>query len=86
MKVELFYSPGCKKCIAGREALKAAAETACAELEWRELNVIEELDYAVELGVLTLPALVIDQQLVFTSLPTPAQLAHALQQRLIKDA
>ena len=86
MKVELFYSPGCTKCIASRAQLKAAAEAACGELEWRDLNVIEELDYAVELGVLTLPALAINRQLVFTSLPTPAQLAQAVRQRAIKDA
>jgi hypothetical protein len=50
-------------------------------LDWRELNVLDELDYAVQLGVLTLPAVAIDGELVFTSLPTRRQLLAALSER-----
>lgn len=82
MKVELFYSPGCQKCAAAREGLRQAAEQVAPNLLWRELNVLEELDYAVELGVLTLPAIAIDRELVFSSLPTPTQLAEALRRRV----
>lgn len=78
MKVELFYSPGCSQCAAVREDLKATAERTVAGIEWRELNVLEDLDYAVELGVLSLPAIAVDGQLVFSSLPTPHQLRDAL--------
>ena len=46
MKVELFHAPGCSRCAAAREGLKAAAQMAVAELEWREINVLDELDYA----------------------------------------
>lgn len=81
MNVELFYTEGCKKCAAVRADLKAAAKQAAPDVAWREINVLDELDYAVELGVLTLPALVIDRELVFSSLPTPAQLTRALQHR-----
>jgi cytochrome c-type biogenesis protein len=51
MKVELFFTPGCKKCEAAREGLKAAAHEASPNLVWREINAQEELDYAVELSV-----------------------------------
>ena len=81
MKVELFFSPGCQKCAAAREGLREAAEQAIPGLQWRELNVLEELDYAVELGVLTLPAMAIDRELVYSSLPTPAELVKALRAR-----
>ena len=86
MKVELFYSPGCQKCAAAREGLRAAAEQVIPDLVWRDLNVLEELDYAVELGVLTLPAMAIDRKLVFSSLPTPAQLVKVLRQRRAQEA
>jgi thioredoxin 1 len=45
------------------------------------VDVLKEIDYAVELGVLSLPAITIDKELVFSSLPTLAQLSQALQQR-----
>jgi len=81
MKVELFYSPGCHECAAAQASLKAAAQEANARVEWHELNVLDELDYAVELGVLTLPAIAIDGKLVFLSLPTPQQLRKVLIER-----
>ena len=59
MKVELFYSPGCSQCAVVREDLKATAERTVAGIEWRELSVLEDLDYAVELGVLSLPAIAV---------------------------
>ncbi len=81
MKVELFHAPGCSRCAAARDDLKAAAEAAVTELEWREINVLDEMDYAVEHGVLSLPAIVVDGELEFSSLPTPQQLRAALIRR-----
>ena len=86
MIVELFYSPGCAKCAAGQASLKEAALRAVEGLQWRELNILGELDYAVELGVLTLPAIAIDGELVFASLPTPEQLREALIARTTRTA
>lgn len=86
MKVELFYSPGCTECFASQARLKAAAQDAVENIEWHELNVLEELDHAVELGVLTLPSIVIDGELVFTSLPTAQELRAALIQRTVRRA
>jgi len=86
MKIELFYSPGCTQCAAARDGLKAAARQAVAEVDWRELNVLDEIDYAVELGILSLPAIAIDGELAFASLPTPRQLRTALTQRVQRKA
>ncbi len=81
MKVELIYAPGCGKCIQRKAELRSTAEAAFDGIEWRELNVLDSIDYAVELGVLSLPAIAIDGVLVFTSLPTAKQLYQALQSR-----
>jgi thioredoxin 1 len=81
MNVELFY----RRCAEAREGLKAVTLEAAPDMVWREINALEELDYAVELGVLTLPSVAINSVLVFSSLPTPAQLASELQQRLGKE-
>jgi glutaredoxin len=81
MKVEIFYTPGCSECVAAHAKLRTAAREAVKDLEWRELNVLDDLDYAVELGVITLPSIVVDGELVFTSMPTVAQLREALIKR-----
>jgi thioredoxin 1 len=85
MKVELFHAPGCSRCAAARKDLKAAAETAVDGVEWREVNALDEIDYAVDHGVLSLPAIVVDGELMFSSLPTPQQLRAALTHRNARE-
>ena len=81
MKVEVFYTPGCSECVAAHAKLRTVAQEAVRDVEWRELNVLDELDHAVELGVITLPSIVVDGELVFTSMPTVEQLRIALIER-----
>jgi glutaredoxin len=81
MKVEMFYSPGCPECVAAHAKLRLAAQEAVKDLEWRELNVLDDLDHAVGIGVMTLPSIVVDGELVFTSMPTVTQLRDALIER-----
>jgi thioredoxin 1 len=81
MKVEMFYTPTCPECVAAHAKLRTAAREAVKDLEWREINVFEHLDHAVELGVMTLPSIVVDGELVFTSMPTVTQLRNALIER-----
>jgi protein-disulfide isomerase len=81
MRIELFHARGCPACAHARAELRTAAQEVVKDLDWREVDVIENLDRAVDLGVLTLPAVVIDGELVFASLPSVAQLRKALVQR-----
>lgn len=84
MKIELFYTPGCSECSAAQARLKEAAEEIVNDVEWHELSVVERIDYAVDLGVLTLPSIAIDGELVFTSMPSPEQWRQALKQRTVR--
>ena len=86
MRVEIFYSAGCERCATDLEGLQAAARQVVSELVWREINVLEEIDYAVELGVLTLPAIAVDGELIFGALPSAGQLREALTQRAKRKA
>lgn len=81
MKVEMFYTPGCAACVAQHDELRAAAEAIVKDLEWHDINILDDVDRAVDLGVLTLPSIVIDGALTFTSMPTVAQLRKALIER-----
>jgi thioredoxin 1 len=78
MKVEIFHTRGCPACVAAHAELRTAAREAVQDLEWREVNVVDNLDHAVDLGVLTLPSIVMDGELVFTSMPTVTKLREAL--------
>jgi len=78
MKVEIFYSPGCVACVDAHAKLRSAAQKAVKNLDWREVSVLDHLDRAVELGVMTLPSIVVDGELVFTSMPTVKELRDAL--------
>ncbi len=83
IKVEVFASPGCGKCGQAKEVLrKLSAELGAGRVQWREVNVLEELDYAVDLGVLATPAIAIDGMLVFTGLPSVRRLRGELERRL----
>jgi len=83
LQVEIFSSPGCGKCAHAKDILRRMAqELGDDTVVWREVNILEELDYAVELGVLSTPAIAIDGQLVFPALPSPNRLRAELSSRL----
>lgn len=81
MKVEVLLSGMCATCRRELPALRMAARAVDPAVEWREIDILEAIDYAVELGVLKPPALAIDGELVFPSLPTVAALIAAMQGR-----
>lgn len=78
--IEVIAAPGCKKCARAQGELRAIAASVLGEgqLVWREVNVLEELDYAVSLGVLSMPAIAVNGELKFSSLPTPEQFRTGL--------
>lgn len=82
MKIELFQVQGCGNCSAARDELRAVAERSAPGATWREVDPVKELDYAVQLGVISLPAVAVDGQLVFSSLPTASQLENELRRRV----
>ena len=83
IRVEVFSSPGCGKCGHAKTVLsKLANELGGGKIEWREVNILDEMDYAVELGVLSTPSIAIDGELVFTSLPSAKNLQIELEKRL----
>ena len=81
MKVEILHATGCAKCLRELDSLRAVARQVDPAVEWQEIDILQALDYAVELGVLKPPAVAIDGELVFLSLPTSAALDAALRER-----
>ncbi len=82
LEIELFTSPGCPRCARLRTLVEAYAARARSGLHVRVVDVVAELDRAVELGVRATPALVVDGRLVLTGTPAPARLRSLLDERL----
>ncbi len=83
IRVEVFSLPGCSKCGRAKEVLCQVIEYLGTELiEWSEVNILQEMDYAVRLGLLTTPAIVIDGQLTFSGLPSSRKLQQEIESRL----
>lgn len=52
IKIEVFTAPGCGKCGKANNELEAIVDRLGSEkFEWREVNILQEMDYAIELGV-----------------------------------
>lgn len=83
--VEVFASPGCRTCGRAKEVLREIAEESGGRVEWREVNVVEELDYAISLGVLATPAIAFDGRLAFTGLPPTRKLRAELDRYLARE-
>lgn len=65
LKVEVFSSPGCGKCAQARDVLKEVVESLGTDkVSWREVNILEEMDYAVDLGIMASPSIAIDGALL----------------------
>lgn len=83
IKIEVFSSPGCGKCGHAKEVLrKLTDELGGDQILWREVNILDEMDHAVQLGVLSTPSIAIDGELIFASLPSAKNLRAELERRL----
>ena len=83
INIEIFSSPGCGKCGHAKEVLcKIADAMGGDKIQWREVNILEEIDYAVGLGVMTTPSIAINGKLVFAGLPSAKKLRGELEQQL----
>jgi len=84
INIEVFSSPGCGKCGHAKEVLRKLVEEIGDDLfQWREVNILEEMDHAVEIGVMSTPSIAINGELIFTSLPSSKKLQAELERRLV---
>lgn len=80
--VELLFAGGCGKCAEARDALRGEAQSLGAQ--WKEIDVAKNPVRAVDLGVVSTPAVAIDGDLVFAALPSASELRKAIRARTAK--
>lgn len=81
--VEVLTASGCGRC----QNTKSLAKEVIAELNdcrvhYREISVVENIDYAVQLGVMSTPAIALNSELVFAEPPSKTKLRQAILERL----
>ena len=81
--IELFSATACNRCAKAKKCIQTMVDELGENIIlYRELDVLEELDYAVSLGILTTPAIAINGELVFSGMPTIKRLQDELEKRL----
>lgn len=85
--VEVLTASGCGRCqkaktLAKRVIAQIEGKDQDADIQYREINVVEEIDYAVQLGVMSTPAIAINGELVFPAPPSATKLRQAILERL----
>ena len=84
INIEVFVLPGCERCLSGLSELKEVVRSFGPDVyRWEERNLLENIDQAVQLGILSAPAIAVDGQLTFSSLPSPRQLHAELIKRVV---
>jgi len=81
--IDLFWASSCSRCQQAKLGIKKAIEQLDNKrLSYRELDVLEEIDYAVKIGVLKTPSIAINGNLVYSSLPNINDFIITLEQAL----
>lgn len=84
--VEVLTASGCGRCEKAKVLTKEViAEFPAANVQYRAINVVEEIDYAVTLGVMSTPAIALNGELIFSSTPSSNKLRQAIRERLVAD-
>ena len=81
VSVEFFFAGGCSNCVMAREALRDAAEST-PQVKWNEIDIGKNPHRAVDIGVVSTPAVAIDGKLVFKSVPTVSEFRDAIKSRV----
>jgi len=85
--IEIFSAPACGKCGQAKARLRAVAEDYGSErVQWREVDVLDDMERAVTLGVLSTPAIAIDDCLLFSGTPSDKALRKAIDAALTEQS
>lgn len=78
VSIEFFFAGGCSACAQVRQALRETVES-IGHVTWEEIDIAKNPHRAVDVGVMSTPAIAIDGSLVFKIAPAPAELRQAIE-------
>lgn len=86
VKIEIFKAPECGGCASAAKMLAdVASALGSGQFDVQVIDVIEEIDYAAAMGVLSTPSIAINERLVFSSIPTRRVLQRELEKHLRRN-
>lgn len=79
MLIEVFMAPNCTKCGKAVTVIESVLATMNTKLiELRKINIVEEIDYAVSIGLRATPGIAINGKLFFSSTPSESALREII--------
>lgn len=69
-RVQVLSTPGCVGC-AHAKHLIADVLAEYPELDWEEIDLTEQPELAAHYGIMSVPAIIIDGAVAFTTVPRP---------------
>jgi len=79
INIKIFCAPNCNRCGRAVELVQdVIKDIGINTIHWRKINVIDEIDYAVSLGIHATPSIVINENLVFTASPNKQTLKKTI--------
>ncbi len=83
LTVELFTTSTCNRCQKARHMLqRVIAEIDSPKIVYHEVDIVADIDYAVQTGVLSASAIAVNGELLYASIPSEKKLRETLQARL----
>ncbi len=84
VSIEFFTTLGCNRCAAAKTTLlDLISELGQENFFYREVDIVEEVDHAVELGVLSSSSIAINGELIFAAMPSISKLRTALETSML---
>lgn len=81
--IEIFCAPNCARCRRAVTLVQEVIENINnSSVHWQKKDVVEEIDYAVSLGIRATPAIIINGKLTFTASPDKKTLQKIIMELL----
>jgi glutaredoxin len=82
--IQILSTPGCAGCDDVKRAVTTALDD-YPDQTWEEIDLVEHPEIAGRFGIMTVPAVVIGGEVVFTGIPRRAKLEAALAAHVRKE-
>jgi len=76
--IEVVSAPGCSKCSSAKDVVNSLVRDKNG-VQVREVNIAENPNLAINYGIMSTPAIIINGKLEFTSTPTLQELENKLK-------
>lgn len=85
ISLKLFSASYCQRCAGAKKQVENLVSQINEDfpsiyIDYQEVDVVSELDLAVEIGILTTPSLVLNSVLIFSAMPSINKLRDVLLQ------